>query len=182
MAHDFLQNMIIAKLSQNKVVGIVHPYPFFSLFCEQLLVDKAELRHHCNQGFILQKIRIFHLCFLAHYRHFKLHLIPHVELFSENFHAYSVGENNEKIEIAVDKDSFYKGYDEGITLSSFTPVCDSQSNLILAQISNISLWHFFLQKQHCGLSKARFKQGLLIVNYKMIYSCITCKLFSFNLS
>ena len=122
---------------------------------------------------------IYHLCFLAHYRHFRLHLIPHVELFSEDFHAYSVGENNEKIEIAVDKDSFYKGYDEGITLSSFTPVCDSQSNLILAQISNISLWHFFLQKQHCGLSKARFKQRLLIVNYKMIYSCITCKLFSF---
>lgn len=50
-------------------------------------------------------------------RHFKLHLIPHVELFSENFHAYSVGENNEKIEIAVDKDSFYKGFDEGDPLS-----------------------------------------------------------------
>ena len=65
------------------------------------------------------------LCFLAHCRHFRLHLIPHVELFSEDFHAYSVGENNEKIEIAVDKDSFYKGYDEGITLSFFTPVCDS---------------------------------------------------------
>ena len=111
------------------------------------------------------------------YRHFRLHLIPHVELFSENFHAYSVGENDEKIEIAVDKDSFYKGYDEGITLSSFTPVCDSQSNLILAQMSNISLWHFFLQKQQCGLSKARFKQRLQIVNYKIIYSCITCTLF-----
>lgn len=34
MAHDFLQNMIIAKLSENKVVGIVHLHPFFSLFCE----------------------------------------------------------------------------------------------------------------------------------------------------
>ena len=44
-----------------------------------------------------------------------------------------MGEDNEKIEIAVDKDSFYKGYDEGITLqSSFTLVCDSQLNLILA--------------------------------------------------
>ena len=74
-----------------------------------------------------------------------------------------MGENNEKIEIAVDKDSFYKGYDEGITLSFFTPVCDSQSNLILGQISNISLWHVFLQKQQCGLSKARFKQSLLII-------------------
>ena len=119
---------------------------------------------------------IYRLCFLAHYRHFRLHLIPHVELFSEDFHAYSVGEDNEKIEIAVDKDSFYKGYDEGITLSSFTPVCDSQSNLILAQISNISLWHFFPSETTlCGLSKARFEQRLLTV----IYSCITCKLFLF---
>ena len=108
---------------------------------------------------------IYRLCFLAHYRHFRLHLIPHVELFSEDFHAYSVGEDNEKIEIAVDKDSFYKGYDEGITLSSFTPVCDSQSNLILAQISNISLWHFFPSETTlCGLSKARFEQRLLTVN------------------
>lgn len=87
------------------------------------------------------------------YRHFRLHLIPHVELFSENFHAYSVGENDEKIEIAVDKDSFYKGYDEGITLSSFTPVCDSQSNLILAQISNISLWHFSFGNNSLGYQK-----------------------------
>ena len=37
-----------------------------------------------------------------------------VELFSEDFHAYLVGEDNEKIETAVDKESFYKGYDEGI--------------------------------------------------------------------
>ena len=69
---------------------------------------------------------IYHLCFLAHYRHFRLHLIPNVELFSENFHAYSMGEDNEKIEIEVEKDSFYKGYDEGITLlSSQTPFCES---------------------------------------------------------
>ena len=34
MAHDFLQNIIIAKLSENKVVVIVHPHPFLSLFCE----------------------------------------------------------------------------------------------------------------------------------------------------
>ena len=76
---------------------------------------------------------MYHLCFLAHYRHFKLHLIPHVELFSENFHAYSVGENNEKIEIAVDKDSFYKGYDEGITLS--LPL------LLFVILNQTSYWH-----------------------------------------
>ena len=40
-----------------------------------------------------------------------------------------MGEDNEKIEIAVDKDSFYKGYDEGIItlLSSQTPFCESES-------------------------------------------------------
>lgn len=46
-------------------------------------------------------------------RHFKLHLIPHSELFSENFHAYSVGVDDQKTEIVVDKESFYRGYDEG---------------------------------------------------------------------
>ena len=76
---------------------------------------------------------IYHLCFLAHYRHFRLHLIPNVELFSEDFHAYSVGENNEKIEIAVDKDSFYKGYDEGITLS--LPL------LLFVILNQTSYWH-----------------------------------------
>lgn len=50
-------------------------------------------------------------------RHFKLHLTPHFELFGENFHAYSIGPYNEKIEVAVDKESFFKGYDEGDSLS-----------------------------------------------------------------
>ena len=37
MAHDFLQNMIIAKLSENKVVGIVHPTHFFPYFVSSFL-------------------------------------------------------------------------------------------------------------------------------------------------
>ncbi|KAJ7337748.1 Disintegrin and metalloproteinase domain-containing protein 17 [Desmophyllum pertusum] len=46
-------------------------------------------------------------------RHFRLHLTPHSELFAENFHAYSIGEYNQRKEVTVDKESFYRGYDEG---------------------------------------------------------------------
>ena len=44
-----------------------------------------------------------------------MHLTPHSELFSEDFHAYSVGVNGQKTEMFVDKESFYRGYDEGTT-------------------------------------------------------------------
>ena len=44
-----------------------------------------------------------------------MHLTPHSELFSEDFHAYSVGVNGQKTEVFIDKESFYRGYDEGTT-------------------------------------------------------------------
>ena len=50
------------------------------------------------------------------YRHFRLHLTPHSELFAENFHAYSIGEDNQRREVTVEKEGFYRGYAEGTYL------------------------------------------------------------------
>ncbi|KAL9961542.1 hypothetical protein ACROYT_G030500 [Oculina patagonica] len=46
-------------------------------------------------------------------RHFRLHLTPHSDLFAENFHAFSIGEDNQRREVRVEKENFYRGYDEG---------------------------------------------------------------------
>ena len=48
------------------------------------------------------------------FRHFKLHLTPNKDIFDENFRAYSVGPNDVKTEVPINKESFYRGYDEGI--------------------------------------------------------------------
>ena len=52
--------------------------------------------------------------FFFFFRHFRLHLTPNTGLFDEEFHAYSVGSNDVKTEIPINKDSFYRGYDEGM--------------------------------------------------------------------
>jgi len=40
-------------------------------------------------------------------------LTPHREIFADNFHAYSIGEDNQRREVTVDKGNFYRGYAEG---------------------------------------------------------------------
>ena len=55
--------------------------------------------------------------FCVSFRHFRLHLTPHSELFAEDFHAYSVAENYPEKELTVDLEGFYKGYDEGKVFS-----------------------------------------------------------------
>ena len=52
--------------------------------------------------------------FFFFFRHFRLHLTPNTDLFDEEFHAYSVGPNDVKTEIPINKESFYRGYDEGM--------------------------------------------------------------------
>lgn len=60
------------------------------------------------------KIMLINGLFFFFFRHFRLHLTPNTDLFDEEFHAYSVGSNDVKTEIPINKDSFYRGYDEGM--------------------------------------------------------------------
>ena len=36
-----------------------------------------------------------------------------MEIFADNFHAFSIGEDNQRREVTVDKGNFYRGYAEG---------------------------------------------------------------------
>lgn len=53
------------------------------------------------------------LSFTTLNRHFRLHLTPHSEIFADNFHAFSIGEDNQRREVTIDKGNFYRGYAEG---------------------------------------------------------------------
>ncbi|XP_068705406.1 ADAM 17-like protease [Montipora foliosa] len=93
-------------------------------------IEKGKLEHVLQHYETLDVSDVFHgihkrdtttkekiVSFTTLGRHFKLHLTPHSDLFSENFHAYSFGPNNVKTEVVVNKDSFYRGYDEDDSLS-----------------------------------------------------------------
>ncbi|XP_015780892.1 PREDICTED: ADAM 17-like protease [Acropora digitifera] len=90
-------------------------------------VAKGELEHVLNHYETLHAEDVFHgvhkrdtytalqekiVSFTALGRHFRLHLTPNTGLFDEEFRAYSVGPNDVKTEIPINKDSFYRGYDE----------------------------------------------------------------------
>ncbi|XP_044170403.1 uncharacterized protein LOC122954426 [Acropora millepora] len=88
-------------------------------------VAKGELEHVLNHYETLHIEDVFHgvhkrdiafqekiVSFTALGRHFRLHLTPNTDLFGEEFHAYSVGPNDVKTEIPINKESFYRGYDE----------------------------------------------------------------------
>jgi len=78
-------------------------------------LDAGDIFHGFHKRDINMQEKIVSFTTLG--RHFKLHLTPHSELFSEDFHAYAVDQDDNKTEVTVDKDTFYRGYDEGDSTS-----------------------------------------------------------------
>ena len=96
--------------NSNNVIIVFNNIILFILLPEKLA--EMTIINYCISISTGAKIMLMAFFFLP--RHFRLHLTPNKDLFDEEFHAYSVGPNDVKTEIPINKDSFYRGYDEGM--------------------------------------------------------------------